>query len=431
MGRTSKTPKDPTFEIIEKMVADSGLMPTTQDEVINFSRMMLKAFLEKAMQGEMKHFLKTEPTSLVVKESVDEDGVITSETVEVSNSRNGFTPKTVSTPHGKFTIKQPRDRHGNFEPRIVPKHSRRFEGFDEQIISLYARGLSTRDIRAHLYEIYGTDVSADLISQVTNEILEEVEQWQNRPLEAMYPVIYFDALRIKIRNSVNKVIPKAMYIALGVRIDGTKEVLGMWLQETESASYWLSVFNELKGRGVKDVLIAVTDGLKGLPEAFETAFPDTIHQTCIVHLIRNSMALVAAKNRPLVTKSIKAIYQAATAEAAEMALNELEASEFGKRYPMVIQLWRNAWDRVIPFFAFSPAIRKLIYTTNAIESFNRSIRKTIKAKGCFPTDDAALKIVWLTIQKLSKAWKRPSIPWANAMEEFTLLYGHRFTQYLD
>lgn len=430
MARRRKI-QDPTYAIIEQMVAKSGLNATTQEEVMDFSKMFMKAFLERSLQGEMNHFLKEEKQ---LAQTAPEEDIEDSEVQEqhsYSNSRNGFSKKTVSTNAGKVTIDMPRDRKGRFLPKIVAKHSRRFEGFDNQIISLYSKGMSTRDIQSHLYEIYGTDVSPELISEVTNEIIADVNKWQNRPLERMYPVVYFDAIRIKIRNSANLVVPKAMHIALGVRPDGIKEVLGMWIDETESATFWLTVFNELKSRGVEDILIAVTDGLTGLSQAFEMAFPKTMHQTCVVHLIRNSLVLAALKNRSELASALKTIYQAPTAQAAEAALDEFEHSEFGKRYPGVVRIWRNAWDRVIPFFAFSPAIRKLLYTTNAIESLNRSIRKVIKTKGSFVNDDSARKLVWLTLQRIAEKWKRPSPSWAAAMEEMAIMYGERFTQHLN
>ena len=429
MARRTK-PKDPTFALIEEMVEKSGLNATTQEEVMDFSKMFMKAFLERSLKGEMNHFLKEEAKAAQAtsQEPVED---IEEQEAPLPNSRNGFSKKTVSTQAGKVTIDLPRDRRGRFLPRIVPKHSRRFEGFDGQIISLYSKGMSTRDIQAHLFDIYGTEVSPELISEVTNEIIIEVNQWQNRPLEPMYPVVYFDAIRIKIRNAANMVVPKAMHIALGVRTDGRKEILGMWLDDTESASFWLSVFNELKARGVQDILIAVTDGLTGLGKAFETAFPKTTHQTCVVHLIRNSLVLASIKNRAALAKALKPIYQAPTLEAALAALNEFEEGEFGKKYSGVVRLWRNAWDKVIPFFAFSPAIRKLVYTTNAIESLNRGIRKVIKTKGSFGNDDAARKLVWLTMKRIAEKWKRPSPTWAAAMEEMAVLYGERFTQYLD
>ena len=428
MARRRK-PQDPTFALIEQMVEKSGLNATTQEDVMEYSKMFMKAFLERSLKGEMNQFLKEEKSG--AQTDLQEPVEVKEPEAQPNNSRNGFSKKTVSTQSGKVTIDMPRDRRGRFLPKIVPKHSRRFEGFDGQIISLYAKGMSTRDIQAHLYEIYGTEVSPDLISEVTNELIIEVNQWQNRPLEPMYPVVYFDAIRVKIRNAANLVIPKAMYIALGVRPDGIKDVLGLWIDETESATFWLSVFNELKGRGVQDILIAVTDGLAGLNQAFEAAFPRTTHQTCVVHLIRNSLVLASVKNRAALANALKPIYQATTAQAAEAALIEFEASEIGQRYPGVARIWRNAWDRVIPFYAFSPAIRKLLYTTNAIESLNRSIRKIIKTKGSFGNDDAARKLVWLTLRSITEKWKRPSTTWSAAMEEMSVMFGERFTQYLD
>ena len=428
MARRRK-PQDPTFALIEQMVEKSGLNATTQEDVMEYSKMFMKAFLERSLKGEMNQFLKEEKSG--AQTDLQEPVEVKEPEAQPNNSRNGFSKKTVSTQSGKVTIDMPRDRRGRFLPKIVPKHSRRFEGFDGQIISLYAKGMSTRDIQAHLYEIYGTEVSPDLISEVTNELIIEVNQWQNRPLEPMYPVVYFDAIRVKIRNAANLVIPKAMYIALGVRPDGIKDVLGLWIDETESATFWLSVFNELKGRGVQDILIAVTDGLAGLNQAFEAAFPRTTHQTCVVHLIRNSLVLASVKNRAALVNALKPIYQATTAQAAEAALIEFEASEIGQRYPGVARIWRNAWDRVIPFYAFSPAIRKLLYTTNAIESLNRSIRKIIKTKGSIGNDDAARKLVWLTLRSITEKWKRPSTTWSAAMEEMSVMFGERFTQYLD
>ena len=397
---------------------------------MDFSKMFMKAFLERSLKGEMNHFLKEQAKAQESSQEPVESPDAEAED-EHRNSRNGFSKKTVSTEAGKVTIDLPRDRQGRFLPRIVPKHSRRFEGFDGQIISLYAKGMSTRDIQAHLQKIYGTDVSPELISKVTNEIIIDVNKWQNRPLEPMYPVVYFDAIRIKIRNCANLVVPKAMHIALGVRPDGIKEILGMWIDDTQSASFRLSLFNELKSRGVQDILIAVTDGLTGLSRSFETAFPRTAHQTCVVHLIRNSLALAAIKNRAALASALKPIYQTPTVFAAEAALDEFEAGEFGTKYPGVVRLWRNAWDRLVPFFAFSPAIRKLLYTTNAIESLNRSIRKVIKTKGSFGSHDATRKLVWLTLKRIAVKWKRPSPAWATAMEEIAVMYGERFTQYLD
>ena len=413
MGRPVKKTEDPIFAAIEDMVAKSGLNAVTQADAENYTKLFMKAFLERAMKGEMNHFLQEEKQKPAT-----------------SNSRNGYTSKSVATNHGTVRVTCPRDRQGRFVPRIIPKHSRRFAGFDDQIVALYARGMSTRDIQNFLYEQYGTEVSASLISEVTDEVMLSVTEWQNRALDPMYPVVFFDAIRIKIRNAGDVIVPKAMHIALGIRADGTKDILGLWLDDTESAAFWLSVFNELKARGVQDILIAVSDGLSGMSRSLETAFPRTTHQTCIVHLIRNSWAFVAQKNRAKIAAAIKPIYQALNAKKARQELDQFAASELGEKYPSVVKLWQSAWDRVIPFLAFSTAIRRLIYTTNSIESLNRTIRKTIKTKGCFATDNAAYKLVWLSLRGVTQKWKRPSRAWSNAMEEFSIVFDKRFTDYL-
>lgn len=418
MGRKPSKPKDPTYAAIEAMVAQSGLNARTQDEVTDFSKMFMKAFLERALRGEMNHFLKQEQSG---EEGLDSSG----------NSRNGYGEKTVATKSGKVRIQCPRDRRGRFLPRLVPKHSRRFEGFDDQIIGLYARGMSTRDIQSFLKEQYGTDVSPELISEVTDEVMNSVREWQSRPLDAMYPVVFFDAIRIKIRTSAGVVVPKAMHIALAVRSDGTKDVLGLWLDEAESASFWLSVFNELKGRGVQDILIAVTDGLKGMTEALEAAFPCVMHQTCIVHLIRNSLKFVASKDYKAVTSALKAIYRAASADAARSALNEFASSELGGKYPHIATMWLNSWEKVIPFLEFSPGVRKLIYTTNSIEGLNRQIRKVIKTRASFPNDKAALKLMFLAIRNITRKWRAASTYWKTALKEMAIQFGDRLVPYLD
>jgi putative transposase len=290
---------------------------------------------------------------------------------------------------------------------------------------MYARGMTVREIRAFLSEQYGTDVSPDFISSVTDEVMAEIGAWQQRPLEPMYPVIFFDALRVKIREE-GLVRNKAMYLALGVFPDGTRDILGMWIENTEGAKFWMKVFNDLKTRGVQDVLIAVTDGLKGMPEALGAVFPDTTLQTCIVHLIRNSLDYAAWDKRRELAKALKPIYQAVTAEAAEQALDAFENGSWGKQYPTVVAAWRRAWDRVIPFFVFPPAIRKVIYTTNAIESINAQLRKIIKTRGHFPTDDAATKLIWLGLRNITAKWGSAAHDWKSAMNQFAILYGDRF-----
>src|SRR6516225_10087382 len=339
------------------------------------------------------------------------------------NSRNGYSSKTVIGDDGAIEIAVPRDRNSTFEPQLVPKGQTRLDGFDDRIISLYARGLSVREIQAHLQELYGVDVSPDLISRVTDAILDEVREWQSRPLDPVYPVIFFDALRVKIRDE-GLVKNKAVYVALAFNADGEKEVLGLWIEQTEGAKFWLKVMNELKLRGVNDILIAVVDGLKGFPEAITTVFPQTLVQACIVHLIRNSLAFVTWKDRKTIMPSIRAVYQAENADMALIRLEEFEA-EWGKRYPAIGQAWRRAWDHVIPFFAFAPAIRKMIYTTNCVEALNRSLRKIIKTRGSFPTDEAAFKLLYLAIKNAGVHWRRP-IEWTAAMGQFAIQFGDRF-----
>ena len=340
-----------------------------------------------------------------------------------ANSRNGHSAKTVLTDTGSLTLAIPRDREGTFEPAIVPKGVTRLEGINGQIISLYARGLSVRDVQAHLRQIYQVEVSPDLISRVTDAVLEDVLAWRNRPLERIYPVVFLDALRVKIRHE-GIVKNKAIYVALALTLTGEKEVLGLWVEQTEGARFWLGVLNELKTRGIEDILIAVVDGLKGFPEAIEAVFPQTMTQTCIVHLIRNSLEPVNWKDRKALMPELKAIYQAPTAQAAEVALAAFEAGSWAKRYPMIAPAWRRAWVYVVPFFAFPPAIRKMIYTTNAVESLNRTLRKVIKTRGSFPSDEAALKLLYLAIQHAGLRWK-PAIAWPEAKLQFLILFEDR------
>ena len=339
------------------------------------------------------------------------------------NSRNGSSAKTVLTQDGEIEIAVPRDRAGSFEPLLIAKGQTRFDGFDEKILSLYARGMTVREIQGHLAELYGTDVSPDLISRVTDAVLEEVRDWQNRPLDPVYPVVFLDALRVKIRDE-GLVKNKAVYVALALNPDGEKDVLGLWIEQSEGAKFWLKVVNELKARGVNDILIAVVDGLKGFPEAITSVFPQTIVQTCIVHLIRNSLAFVSWKDRKAILPALKAIYRAETADMARVRLDEFEA-EWGKRYPAIGQAWRRAREQVTPFFAFAPSIRKMIYTTNAVEALHRSLRKIIKTRGSFPNDDAALKLLYLAIKNAGMRWRR-NIEWTTAMSQFAIQFGPRF-----
>jgi len=314
------------------------------------------------------------------------------------NSRNGTSPKTVLTDAGAIALDVPRDRNGTFEPMLVPKHQRRLEGFNELVCSLVARGLSVRDTISHLYETYGVEVSPELISKVTDAVLPELREWQNRPLDAVYPILYLDAIVVKVRTD-HQVINKAVHIALGVDVDGFKHVLGMWLQKEEGAKFWLGVLTEIRNRGVRDVLIVCCDGLSGFPDAIETVWPQATVQTCVVHLIRNAMKYVGYGDRKKVAAALKPIYAAPTIDAAADALDTFEL-EWGDRYPATVKVWRDSWERFVPFLQFDPAIRKVIYTTNAIESLNYQLRKITKTKGHFPTDDAVLKILYLALRNI-------------------------------
>jgi transposase-like protein len=345
--------------------------------------------------------------------------------IEQGNRRNGSARKTVKGNDGALPIDVPRDRAGSFEPELIKKGQTRIDGMDDKIIGLYAAGLSTRDIRAHLEEVYGLKVSADLVSRVTDAVLEEVSDWQNRALEPMYPIVFLDALRVKIRDAESRQVKnKAVYVALGVTPEGEREVLGLWIANNEGAKFWLSVMNNLRNRGVEDILIAVVDGLKGFPDAINAAFPDTTVQTCIVHLVRHSLNFCGWKDRKAVAKDLKRIYQATDDTEAEKALAGFEA-EWGQKYPSIAPSWRRAWQEVIPFFAFPPAVRKIIYTTNAIESLNRVIRKTTKTRGSFPTDDAATKLIYLAVRSFEKTG-RAVREWVAARNQFAILYPERF-----
>ncbi len=372
-----------------------------------------KALIEASLNAELSHHLGYQPGS-------DRPEAAT-------NQRNGSTAKTILTDDGKLRINTPRDRDGSFEPLLVPKHARRFTGFDDKIIALYARGLTMREMQGYLGEMYGIEVSPELISTVTDAVLGEVTAWQNRPLEPVYPVVFFDALRVKIRED-GVVRNKAVYLALGVRRDGTREILGLWIENTEGAKFWMKVFNDLRTRGVLDILIAVTDGLKGMPEALAVVFPATTLQTCIVHLIRNSLDYASWKDRKALAAALRPIYGAPSAEAALAALDAFEAGAWGQKFPTVVAAWRRAWDRIIPFFAFPPAIRRVIYTTNAIESVNARLRKIIKTRGHFPSDDAAGKLIWLALRNITADWGKAAHNWKEAMNQFAILYAERFTR---
>ena len=341
------------------------------------------------------------------------------------NRRNGFSKKTVLTETSKLDLRIPRDREGSFDPKLIARYQRRFPGFDTKIISMYARGMTVREIQGHLMEIYGLDVSPDLISTVTDAVMETVTEWQNRPLETSYPLVFFDAMRVKIRDE-GLVRNKAVYLALGVQADGTKDILGIWIETTEGAKFWLRVMNELKNRGVEDILITVVDGLKGFPEAINAVFPQALVQTCIVHLIRHSLEFVSWKDRKPLVPALREIYRAKDADAGLVALEAFEAGDWGKKYPAITGAWRRNWDRVIPFFAFPEAVRKIIYTTNAIEALNSSLRRAVKIRGHFPTDEAAMKLIFLVLRDVAKDWRMPARERTEAKSQLAILFEERF-----
>ena len=338
------------------------------------------------------------------------------------NTRNGSTPKTLITEHGEVGIETPRDRAGTFEPQIVRKRQRRFEGFDDKILALYSRGLSTRDIEAHLEEIYGVKVGRDLISRVTDAVMDDARAWQTRPLDDVYPVLFLDALVLKVRDG-GSVQRKACYLALAITMDGDREVLGIWFQDTEGAKFWMQVLTELKTRGVGDILICCVDGLKGFPEAIEAIYPQTVVQTCIVHLIRQSLRYVPRRSYDQVVKDLRPIYTAVDADAALTALEAFE-EKWSEKLSVIGQAWRDSWEHVIPFLSFEPEVRRVIYTTNAIEALNRQLRKAIKTKGSFPSEDAARKLVYLAIQNAVPQWTRTR-GWTKALLAFKIHFGDR------
>ena len=394
--------------LLDELVKGPMTPAEAQDLMLAFN----KAIIERAMSAEMNLHLGYHPGE--------------PKPTGQGNERNGASGKTVLTEQGPIRLELPRDRDGTFAPILIPKHERRFTGFDERIIAMYARGMSVREIQAFLAETYGTDVSPDFISSVTDEVMAETLAWQSRPLEPVYPVVFFDALRVKIRGD-GVVSNKAVYLALGIQADGQRDVLGLWIEQTEGAKFWLKVFNELKTRGCQDILIAVVDGLKGLAEAIGTVYPKTAVQTCIVHLIRNSLEYAGWKDRKLVAQALRPIYAAPSEEAAELALQAFAEGPWGVKYPNIVQSWKRAWEHVTPFFVFPPDIRRVVYTTNAIESLNMQLRKIIKTRGHFPNDEAAIKLLWLALRNVLAKSVRTAFDWKSAMNQFVILFGERFT----
>jgi putative transposase len=394
-------------EVVDELLAGAR----TEEEIVGpggLLSQLTKRLVERAMEVELTDHVGYEPHH-------EPPG-------GTSNTRNGSTPKTLITEHGRVPIDAPRDRDGSFEPRIVRKRQRRFEGFDDKILALYSRGMSTRDIEAHIAEIYGVHVGRDLISRVTDAVMDDARAWQQRPVDDVYPVVFLDALVLKIREG-GSVQRRACYLALGVGMDGSRDVLGMWFQETEGAKFWMQVLSELKQRGVSDILIACVDGLKGFPEAIEAVFPKTTVQTCIVHLIRNSLKYVPRRELADVARDLKPIYTATDADHAHQELERFD-EKWGARFPVITQAWLDSWEYVTPFLAFPPEVRRVIYTTNAIEALNRQLRKAVKTKGHFPSEDAARKLLYLAIQNAVPAWTRTR-NWTTALLAFKIHFGDR------
>lgn len=386
------------YKTPEDLIGEHGLL-----------KQLTKKLVERALEAEMaehlghaRHDLVTNPTG---------------------NTRNGTSAKTLKGEFGELPIEVPRDRHSSFEPQLVPKHQTRWAGFDDKILSLYARGMTVREIQAHLSEMYGTEVSPTLISTVTEAVMDEVKAWQSRPLDALYPIVYLDCIHVKTRDA-GAVRVKAVYLALGVTMSGEKELLGLWIAQTEGAKFWLHVVTELKNRGVADIFIACVDGLKGFPEAIEAVYPKTAVQLCIVHLVRYSLNYVSWKLRKVVAAELRTIYAAATAEEAATRLDEFEM-QWGQDYASIVNSWRRNWQRIIPFFDYPPEIRRVIYTTNAIESVNMSLRKITKNRGAFPSDEALLKLFYLALRNISQKWTMPIHNWKAALNRFTILFEER------
>jgi transposase-like protein len=410
MPRTRK-PKPPKIpeEILDHFAGSAR--PMSAADVDAVMRQFKKALVERMLGGELTHHLGYAPGG--------------TKPPDTTNHRNGTSGKTVLTDEGPLTLDVPRDRDGTFEPQLIRKHERRFTGFDDKILALYARGLTVREIQAFLCEMYAVEVSPDLISTVTDAVQAEVTAWQQRALEPMYPVVFFDALRVKIRDE-GTVRSKAVYLALAVLPDGSRDILGIWIEQTEGAKFWLKGFTDLQTRGCRDMLIAVTDGLKGMAEALGAVYPATTLQTCIVHLIRHSLDFVTWKVRKELAAALRTIYTALDADQAAAALEAFAAGPWGQRYPAIVASWRRAWPHVIPFFAFPPDVRKVLYTTNALESVHARVRKILKTRGHFPTDAAAIKLLWLALRNITATWGKEANFWRQARNQFAIIYGDRF-----
>jgi putative transposase len=371
-------------------------------------KQLTKALLERAMNAELTHHLGYEKHERATEKE--------------ENARNGSSEKTLETDQGEMVVQVPRDRNATFEPQIVRKHQRRFAGFDDKIVSMYARGMSTREIQGHLEEIYGVEVSPALISEVTDAVVEELKGWQNRALEPLYPIIFMDALYVKIRHE-GRVENRAVYVAMGINLEGRKEVLGLWTSGNEGAKFWLTVLTELRNRGVKDVFVVCVDGLKGFPQAIESVYPQAEVQLCIVHMVRASLNYVNWKERKQVAADLKPIYRATTAVQAEMELAGF-AGKWGDKYGAIVKVWKENWERVIPFYAFPEEVRRVVYTTNAVESLHMSLRKIIKNRGSFPNEEAAMKLLYLALKNVSKKWETVQ-SWKSALNRFEILWGNR------
>jgi putative transposase len=385
----------------EDLIGENGLL-----------KQLTKALVERALDAEMEAHLGHAKNDTV--------------TNPAGNTRNGKSSKKLKGEFGELPIEIPRDRNGSFEPQLISKHQTRWSGFDDKILSLYARGMTVREIQGHLEEMYGTEVSPTLISSVTDAVIDEVKAWQSRPLDTLYPIVYLDCIHVKVRDA-GAVRVKAVYLALGINMAGEKELLGIWIAQTEGAKFWLQVVTELKNRGVQDIFIACVDGLKGFPEAIETVYPKTAVQLCIVHMVRYSLNYVSWKLRKEIAADLRTIYAAATVEEAEQNLNEFE-QKWGMAYAPIVQSWRRNWPRIIPFFDYPPEIRKVIYTTNAIESVNMSLRKITKNRGSFPTDESLLKLFYLALNNISKKWTMPIRDWKAALNRFSIQFEDRMPQ---